>query len=685
MTTLVMSTAEWKLPTEEYNKTLESMKDEGYDPGREPLKKKSNMRKAAEKLISGLSITEIVNGLQEEVHIYFDNGKNFWMWNHDLNVYQRIDETEILVQVTEHLDLTIYSKDFKNQVLEGIRQTGRLRRVKPTKTGWIQFENGVFDVETNTVFEASPDYFFVSQIPHKLGDTEETPILDKLFEDWQGDQAELLKEICAYCLVDDYPIQRIFAFIGPGSNGKGQFMKFLKRLVGFDNAVGTDLDRLSDSRFEASKLYKKKVAFVGETNYTLSRTNMLKMLTGGDTISGEFKGKDPFDFVNTAKIIIATNGLPITTDRSDGFYRRWCSIEFKNKFPDGKDIIDTVPEIEYQNFCKKAIRLLKNIIDTGKLHEPDILTRKEQYEKLSNPIQAFLNDECTLSEEAFVPVWYLYEQYNLYREPKGHRHILQNDFSKIVEGMGYNRKQKWFSSKDITTYKKNQETSEGKNWLAFVGVCFGQTRKEEHSKNETRTKNKSLDAEKNIEKEDPSQSSSESRLALIYHSYPISQLERLGNTKKSNQETVSELSKTETRKEEVLENSCLETKVGLAQVTKNIIAEKNVTETQTMAFNTEVSNLQCITEKIQEYIRIECNDSSITKPVDTHITDIKKLYPELSKVSREILEFAFSKVLKSIPPLDKISEKKEEKPVLEKSGIAILKRALQGEKTEAKV
>jgi len=305
----------WKLPPDIYNKTLDLIKASGINPGREPLEKKSTMRKAAKKLISGLSITEIVNGLQEEVPIYFDNGKNFWMWNQDLKVYERIDETEIMVQITEHLDLTIYSKEFKNQILEGIRQTGRLRRVKPTKTGWIQFKNGVFDIETNRVFEAYPDNFFVSQIPHKLGDSEETPILDKLFEDWQGDKAELLKEICAYCLVDDYPIQRIFAFIGPGSNGKGQFMKFLKRLVGFDNAIGTDLDRLSDSRFEASKLYKKKVAFVGETNYTISKTSMLKALTGGDTISGEFKGKDPFDFVNTAKIVIATNGLPVTTDR----------------------------------------------------------------------------------------------------------------------------------------------------------------------------------------------------------------------------------------------------------------------------------------------------------------------------------------------------------------------------------
>jgi putative DNA primase/helicase len=537
----------WKLPPDTYNKTLDLLKALGINTGREQFTPKKGMRKAATKLISGLSVSEIVDGLQEEVPIYFDNGKNFWMWNRDLNVYERIDETEIMVQITEHLDLTIYSKDFKNQILEGIRQTGRLRRVKPTKNGWIQFKNGVFDIETDRVFEASPDYFFVSQIPHKLGDSEETPILDKLFKEWQGDKAELLKEICAYCLVDDYPIQRIFALIGPGGNGKGQFMKFIKRLLGFDNVVGTDLDRLSDSRFEASKLYKKKAAFVGETNYTLSKTSMLKLLTGGDTISGEFKGRDPFDFVNTAKIIIATNGLPVTTDRSEGFYRRWCLIEFKNKFCDGKDIIDTVPEVEYQNFCRKAVRLIKDIMTSGKLQEPDIQGRKEQYEKLSNPIQAFINDECQLSEEYYVPVWYLYEQYNLYRETKGHRNILQNEFSKIVEGMGYNRRQKWFNSKDMATYKKNQEISDGKNWLAFEGIAVNQKLGVENSSLDTRTEKEPEDIEKEPEKEDSSLFSHESHSTPYIEPDPIFQLDRLENNRNSCQAPDFKLSKVETR------------------------------------------------------------------------------------------------------------------------------------------
>jgi putative DNA primase/helicase len=504
------------------NKTLETLYTTQNSKFNAPAKKNNpKFRNAVKKMFGGNTVEEIVNGLQEEVPIYFDNGKNFWMWNRSTHVYERIDETEILCQITEHLDLTVYTKDFKNQILEGIRQTGRLRRVKPTKQEWIQFKNCVFDINTGKVFKATPDYFFVSQIPHKLGNSEETPILNKLFKDWHSEKAELLEEICAYSLLDSYPIQRIFAFIGPGGNGKGQFTTFVRRLLGLENCVGTDLDRLAESRFEASKLFKKKAAFVGETNYTLSKTSLLKSLCGGDTISGEFKGRDPFDFVNTAKIFISTNGLPVTTDRSEGFYRRWCLVEFKNTFTDGKDIINTVPEVEYENFCKKSLRVLKDILDSGKLrYEPEQKDRKDQYEKLSNPIQAFLNDECTISDELFVPVWYLYERYDIYRDAKGHRNILQNEFAKIVESMGYNRKQKWFNNEDIAKYKNNVDSKGGKNWIAFEGLGLD-------SRGNSRNENPLTDAENSCILENSRDSNGKSHSAPYIESDTLLTLEPL--------------------------------------------------------------------------------------------------------------------------------------------------------------
>lgn len=459
----------WKLPRDVYNDIIEKAP---FNVGREPLKAPTER---IGQTIQGamLNPMQIAESLQAHIPIYFDPAKNYWMWNEDLKKYDRVDETEIMCQISLSMDLTIYKSQIKQEILESIRITGRNRRVKPTKKEWIQFDNCVVNIDTGETFEATPDYFFTSPIPHKLGDSEETPIINTLFKSWHTEKAALLCEICSYCMYDGYPIQRIFAFVGSGSNGKGQYMTLLRRLVGIENCVGTDLDRLSKSQFEASKLYKKKAAFIGETNYnTLSRTNMLKALSGSDLVSCEFKGRDSFDFVNSAKIIIATNGLPATTDRSDGFYRRWSIIEFKNKFKDGRDVVDEIPESEYENLCRKCIRMLKDILKSGRLlNEEDQDKRKEKYESLSNPVQAFVNEECSFNEDQYVPIWYLYEQYESYREKRGHRKISKNEFSLIVRSLDIESGPKKYNQEQQECYSDTTEEL-GKNWKSFFGISY---------------------------------------------------------------------------------------------------------------------------------------------------------------------------------------------------------------------
>ena len=124
-----------------------------------------------------------------------------------------------------------------------------------------------------------------------------------------------------------------------------------------------------------------------------------------------------------------------------------------------------------------------------------------------------------------------------------------------------------------------------------------------------------------------------------------------------------------------------------APVIGTFLQSENLTlQSENLTLQSEKSDLQCIPEKIQEYIRTECNGSTITKPVDIHITDFKKLNPELSKVSREILEFAFTKILKSTLPLDKTQNKTAHEETVHKSkGISILEKALQAGKKEVSV
>lgn len=422
---------------------------------------------------------QIAASIQASVPIWYDSARNYWMWDSSYMKYARVDETSILCEIIAGLNVAdIYKAQIKNEILESIRITGRTRTVKPTPANWIQFLDGVVDINDGNEFIASPEHFFATCIPHKLGEKEDTPTIDTLFENWVGpEKKQLLYEICAYCLYDGYPIHRIFCFVGVGRNGKGQFMTLIRRFIGMENCTSTELDRLATSQFEASKLYKKKAAFVGETNFgIMSRTNMLKALSGGDLISCEFKRADAFDFHNTAKMIIASNSLPPTTDRTEGFYRRWLIIEFNNRFQEGKDIIDTIPEREYENLARKCVRILKELLERGTFTaEGTVEERAAAYEKKSNPVTTFIDDCCNKDENVFCPTWYLFEKYSEFQSRGGHRALTEKEFSTQLRALGYEIVQKAYTHDMKLKYNKNTEVSDDgsdgrSNWRTVFGI-----------------------------------------------------------------------------------------------------------------------------------------------------------------------------------------------------------------------
>jgi len=325
---------------------------------------------------------------------FYDRAKIWWIWNFDKFCWEQIDETDILNALSKSSGVdTINSKE-RTELLECLKQGGRLLIPKPIKKTWIQFKNKIYDIHTGEEFEATPEYFVTNPIPYELHKEKfmETPTIDEIFEEWVGKaHAQTLYEILAYCLIPDYPVHRLFCLIGSGLNGKSCFLRLLKKFIGQSNVTATELDTLINSRFEVTRLYKKLVCLMGETNFSeMSKTSIIKKLTGQDTIGFEYKNKTPFEDENYAKIIIATNNLPSTTDKTLGFYRRWLIIDFPNRFSEKEDILNKIPEEEYECLALKCAHLLKDLLDKREFtNEGSIEERTQRYEDKSNPFDKF--------------------------------------------------------------------------------------------------------------------------------------------------------------------------------------------------------------------------------------------------------------------------------------------------------
>jgi len=337
--------------------------------------------------------------------LYYDSGKNWWIWDFNKLCYILTDETDILNAIDNKTKNPSVNSKVKNEILEALRRIGRKNKPKDFKKSWVQFNKKVIDVMTGEELTASPEYFSTNPVSWEIGEEEDTPTLDRLFEEWVGkDNVLSLYQILAYCLIQDYPIHNIFCFFGEGLNGKSCFLRILKNFIGEQNCCSTELELLLGSRFEMTRLHKKLACLMTETNFEeMGKTAIIKKLTGQDLIGFEYKNKGLFEDTNYAKILISTNNLPPTTDKTIGFYRRWIIIDFPNRFKEGHDIVHDIPEVEYKNLAKKSVRILKELLGLGKLHNSgEIEERMKRYEDRSNPFDKFYKDNISEDYEGFI-------------------------------------------------------------------------------------------------------------------------------------------------------------------------------------------------------------------------------------------------------------------------------------------
>ncbi len=371
---------------------------------------------------------EIARNFHKQQPFYYDKYKIWWLWNYIEKKWERVDETDLMNAIDDNTQAPSTNSTVKYEILEALKRIGRRKKPKEAKKSWIQFKELIYDLKTEETFAATPEFFITNPIPYSIGNSEETPVMDKILKEWvykEGVQDEsyvnTLKEIIAYTMLTYMPIHRIFCLIGEGLNGKGTFLRLVENLIGEDNCCATEIELLCSNRFESNKLHKKLVCFVGEVDKGIfKKTKTIKSLTGEDTVRIEFKGKDGFDGKNYANPIIATNHLPETSDKTKGFYRRWTIVDFPNEFTEKKNILDDIPEHEYNNFCKQSLRILKELIENGEFeNDGSIAEREDKYEKHSNHINEFVKVYCESDEESYIEFNDFYEKYNEYLTSEG--------------------------------------------------------------------------------------------------------------------------------------------------------------------------------------------------------------------------------------------------------------------------
>jgi len=398
--------------------------------------------------------------------VYYDDNKMFWLWSNEKNCWIMVDETDLLNLVNANIQGDTINQKERNTIIEALKQVGRQNRPKDMPKTWIQFKNKIVDIATGLEHPISSEWFSVNPIPWSIVDSDETPEFDKLYSEWvEKEFVDTLFEIQAFCLVPDYFIQRAISFCGSGSNGKGVFQEITVKLVGENNAVSSELERLSFSRFESSKMYRKLVCVMGETNFgSFNKTGTFKRLTGRDLMDYEFKNKTPFTERNYAKLLINTNSLPQTNDNTDGFHRRWLIIDFPNKFTEKRQIMEELNDDCFDRLATKCLNILRKLwVEREFTGEGTIEERRKRYEERSNPTGKFVKEFFIKDINGKVPYGEFYSQLQEYLLENGHRVISRKELTKVLSVLGLETTKDNTKKEDGTNTKKTY--IHGINWI----------------------------------------------------------------------------------------------------------------------------------------------------------------------------------------------------------------------------
>jgi putative DNA primase/helicase len=193
--------------------------------------------------------------------------------------------------------------------------------------------NCVVDLRTGAMLPHAPELRLTKLCPTNYNPKARSELWERFLEDVFLNNRELINYIqlaLGYSITGETEEHKLFICWGKGENGKSTILEVLQAVLGSDYARTVPkrvvlYDRHShDAETAKAELYKLRLGLFSKIAEG-ARLNapLLKLLSGGDTISARRPYREYFDFTPEVKLWLFTNHKPRITDDS---YAMWCRV-----------------------------------------------------------------------------------------------------------------------------------------------------------------------------------------------------------------------------------------------------------------------------------------------------------------------------------------------------------------------
>ncbi|QXL47425.1 DNA primase family protein [Lactobacillus johnsonii] len=415
--------------------------------------------------------------LMDRFHFTFTffDPHGFW-WNPITQQWKGKADTRLKAAIIETMD-KVAGRSYKGNTVSNVQQIikdyrGRdesetdrfaIENRNPHK---VVFANGTYDLDQDVIEPNRYDNYILQNHDYVLGELPSTPtswdrwLTESLVDpdakkddagkwETEGDKnaPETFKAFIGYALAGTYQeIQSYLIIHGNGGEGKSTALNIIALIFGanISHVDLADLGSKDTARFKLSKLNRMELNIGDDIEGSfLKTTSILKRLTGGNPVSAEDKGQDPYDFTNNAKLLFTCNALPSFSDNSHGMERRpivleWRKIKnFSKKYSKAEFIRDR-PAFVRECLVAYAKALRKSQL----LNEPQLpmteymKQRVKEWLMTNDTIGNWINENCELGENYREQTQTLYNNYTRYCHLSGTQALKKAKFNGAMRTRG---------------------------------------------------------------------------------------------------------------------------------------------------------------------------------------------------------------------------------------------------------
>jgi putative DNA primase/helicase len=309
--------------------------------------------------------------------------------------------------------------------------------------------NGTIDLKTGTLRKHCRDDLASKIAPVEFDPNAVCPTWLTFLDTITGHSMELsmfLQRCAGYSLTGETNEHALFILYGTGANGKSTFLEALRFVLG-DYAQSADFQSLMVSQGQSVRNDLAKLngaRFVTATESEDGKRmaeNVVKQLTGGDTITTRHLYQDYFDFEPQFKLWLGTNHKPVIRGQDDGIWRRIRFIRFTVSIPPAQQDreLKRKLKLEARGLLNWALEGLAQWREQGLKPPAMVEEATKEYQADQDVIGHFLDARCVEQVGLESSARDLYQAYKQWAEQTGEWVMNERRLSNALADRGFKK------------------------------------------------------------------------------------------------------------------------------------------------------------------------------------------------------------------------------------------------------